>query len=121
MAEPIDTRMKALGERIAAAREELARREDFEDDEIGDVLATINDDFEAVVRGLKAQLSGEIDVAGPELAHGLRDLVDEYRLYIHPVVLGRGKPLFAGPRPPLRLTASDRIGEEVIRLVYVPA
>ena len=28
---------------------------------------------------------------------------------------------FAGPRPPLRLMASDRIGEDVIRLTYVPA
>jgi dihydrofolate reductase len=46
---------------------------------------------------------------------------DEYRLYLHPVVLGRGKPFFAGPRPPLHLVASDLIGEDVIRLTYVPA
>jgi hypothetical protein len=36
-------------------------------------------------------------------------------------VLGHGKPYFAGPRPPLRLSASDRIGEDVIRLTYLPA
>ena len=38
-----------------------------------------------------------IDVAGPELAGGLTDLglVDEYRLYVRPFVLGRGKPYFA--------------------------
>jgi dihydrofolate reductase len=48
-------------------------------------------------------------------------LVDEYRLYLHPIVLGRGKPFFAGPRPPLRLVANDLIGEDVIRLTYVPA
>ncbi|WP_373233347.1 dihydrofolate reductase family protein, partial [Cohnella sp.] len=47
-------------------------------------------------------------------------LVDEYRLYLHPVVLGHGKPFFAGPRPPLSLVASDQIGEQVIRLTYVP-
>jgi hypothetical protein len=41
--------------------------------------------------------------------------------YLHPVVLGRGKPYFAGPRPPLRLVTTDRIGEDVIRLTYVPA
>jgi riboflavin biosynthesis pyrimidine reductase len=76
-----------------------------------------------VIRGLKAELGGEIDVAGPKLAQSLTDLglIDEYRLYLHPVVLGRGKPFFAGPRPPLRLVASDRIGENVIRLTYVPA
>jgi riboflavin biosynthesis pyrimidine reductase len=80
----------------------------------------IGDNIEAVIRGLKAQLGG---VAGPELARSLTDLglIDEYRLYLHPVVLGRGKPFFAGPRPPLRLVASDLIGEDVIRLTYVPA
>lgn len=48
-------------------------------------------------------------------------LIDAYRLYLHPVVLGRGTPFFAGPRPRLRLVASDLIDEEVIRLTYVPA
>jgi dihydrofolate reductase len=82
-----------------------------------------DDDVEAVVRGLKARLVGEIDVAGPGLAGTLTDLglIDEYRLYLHPVVLGGGKPFFAGPRPPLHLVASDRIAEDVIRLTYVPA
>ena len=83
----------------------------------------VGDDVEAVIRGLKADLAGEISVSGPDLARSLtgRGLIDEYRLYIHPVVLGRGKPFFAGPRPPLRLAASDRFGENVIRLTYVPA
>src|SRR5262245_8778656 len=83
----------------------------------------IRDDVEVAVRELKAQRDGEIEVSGPELARSLTDLglVDEYRLYIHPVVLGRGKPFFAGPRPPLRLMASDRIGKDVVRLTYVPA
>jgi hypothetical protein len=40
---------------------------------------------------------------------------------LHPVVLGQGKPFFAGPRPPLRLVTSDRIAGDVIRLTYVPA
>src|ERR1700723_3868713 len=83
----------------------------------------VEDDVEAVIRGLKAELAGEIEVAGPDLARTLTDLglIDEYRLYLHPVVLGRGKPFFAGPRPPLRLVTSDLIGEDVIRLTYVPA
>ena len=74
-------------------------------------------------RGLKAEHAGEIEVAGPELAQSLTGLglIDEYRLYFRPVVLGRGKPFFAGPRPPLRLVASDLIGEDTIRLTYVPA
>ena len=90
---------------------------------VGPNATLVGDDLEAAMRGLKAQLAGEIEVAGPELAQSLTDLglIDEYRLYFHPVVLGRGKPFFAGPRPPLRLVASDLIGEDVIRLTYVPA
>ena len=59
----------------------------------------------------------------PGLAHSLTELglIDEYRIYLHPVVLGSGTPYFAGPRPPLRLLAHDRIDEDVIRLRYVPA
>ena len=76
-----------------------------------------------MIRRRKAQLDGEINVAGPNLAGRLTDvgLIDEYRLYVHPVVLGSGQPFFAGPRPRLRLVSSDRIGEAVIRLTYVPA
>ena len=62
-------------------------------------------DIEVVIRRLKAELVGEIDVAGPDLAGSLTDLglIDEYRLYLRPVVLGGGKPFFAGPRPPLQI------------------
>ncbi|WP_114943913.1 dihydrofolate reductase family protein [Microvirga calopogonii] len=90
---------------------------------VGPNATLIKDDVETTIRRFKAQFDGEIEVSGPELAGFLTDLglVDEYRLYLHPVVLGGGKPLFAGPRPRLRLLASDRIGEDVIRLTYVPA
>jgi dihydrofolate reductase len=90
---------------------------------VGPNATLVEDDVEAVIRGLKAQLVGEIGVGGPDLAGSLTNfgLIDEYRLYLHPVVLGRGTPFFAGPRPPLRLVASDRIDEDVIRLTYVPA
>jgi len=90
---------------------------------VGPNATLIEDDIEAVIRGLKAQLVGEVEVGGPVLAGNLTDLglIDEYRLYLHPIVLGRGKPFFAGPRPPLRLVTSDLIFEDVIRLTYVPA
>jgi len=90
---------------------------------VGPNATLVEDDIEAVIRGLKARLVGEIRVSGPDLARSLTDLglIDEYQLYLHPVVLGRGTPFFAGPRPPLRLVASDLIGEDVIRLTYVPA
>ena len=90
---------------------------------VGPNATLVEGEVEAAIHGLKAQLDGVIEVSGPELAASLGNLglVDEYQLYIHPVVLGGGKPLFAGPRPRLRLVASDRIGEDVIRLTYVPA
>ena len=90
---------------------------------VGPNATLVEDDIAAAIRGLKAELAGEIAVSGPDLAKSLTDLglIDEYRLYFHPVVLGRGTPFFAGPRPPLRLVASDPIGEDAIRLTYVPA
>lgn len=90
---------------------------------VGPNATLLTDHVEAAIRRLKDGLAGEISVSGPELAQSLTELglVDEYRLYFHPVVLGRGKPFFAGPRPPLRLVASDLIGKDAVRLTYVPA
>ena len=72
---------------------------------------------------LKSGGDGEVDVAGAELANVLSaaGLIDEYRLYFRPYVLGSGKPFFAGPVPPLRLVKHDAIGEDAVRLTYVPA
>ena len=90
---------------------------------VGANARLIEGDLEAAIRELKAGHDGEIEVAGPNLAHSLTELglIDEYRIYLHPVVIGHGNPYFAGPRPRLRLVASDRIVEDVLRLVYVPA
>jgi dihydrofolate reductase len=90
---------------------------------VGPNARLVANDLEAAIRELKAGRDGEIEVAGPDLAKSLTELglIDEYRIYLHPVVLGHGKPYFAGPRPPLRLVGHDRIGEDVIRLAYVPA
>ncbi|MDG4897078.1 dihydrofolate reductase family protein [Mesorhizobium sp. WSM4976] len=90
---------------------------------VGPNASLVGDDLECAMRKLKAERDGDIAVAGPDLARSLTDLglIDEYRIYLHPVVLGRGKPYFAGPRPPLRLVASDRIDGDVIRLTYAPA
>jgi len=90
---------------------------------VGPNATLVADDLAGAMRALKAGRDGEIEVAGPELARSLTELglIDEYRIYLHPVVLGQGKPYFAGPRPPLRLMSHDRIGEDVIRLTYVPA
>ena len=90
---------------------------------VGPNATLVGEDVEAEMRALKARLDGEIEVGGPALAQSLTKLglIDEYRIYLHPVVLGAGKPYFAAPRPPLRLVASDRMDGDVIRLTYVPA
>jgi dihydrofolate reductase len=90
---------------------------------VGPNATLVGEDFEGAIRKLKAEREGEIEVAGPELARSLTDLglIDEYRIYLHPVVLGNGRPYFAGPRPRLRLVGNDQMGEDVIRLTYVPA
>ncbi|MBB5063277.1 dihydrofolate reductase family protein [Granulicella mallensis] len=90
---------------------------------VGPNATLVADDFETAIRRLKAELAGEIGVGGPDLAQSLTEagLIDEYRLYLCLVVFGSGKPFFVGPRPPLRLVASDLMGYDVIRLTYVPA
>lgn len=90
---------------------------------VGPNATLIKGDLESAVRQLKADHDGEIDVGGPVLAKSLTELglIDEYRIYLHPVVIGQGAPFFRAPPPPLRLVGHERVGEEVILLTYVPA
>jgi dihydrofolate reductase len=90
---------------------------------VGPNATLVEGDLEGAIRTLKADRTGEIEVAGPDLARSLGELglIDEYRIYLHPVVLGHGTPYFAGPRPPLRLIADERVDQDVIRLTYAPA
>ena len=89
---------------------------------VGANATLVDGDLETFVRALKAEQEGVIEVAGPELAGNLAKLglLDEYQLYLCPVVLGSGKPFFTGPRPPLRLVASEQIGD-TMRLTYATA
>ena len=90
---------------------------------VGPNATLIGNHVEASIRKLKADLDGEIEVGGPKLAASLGGLglIDEYHLFVHPVVLGGGSPFFPTALPPLRLVASDRIGDDALRLTYVPA
>lgn len=77
------------------------------------------------LRELKKQLSGELQVHGSgDLAQTLieNDLIDEYRLFIFPVILGRGKRLFGhGARPAsLKLISSNLTQNGVLYNVYRP-
>jgi dihydrofolate reductase len=84
--------------------------------------AARSDAVEEVSR-LKQELDGEIVVpASFRLARTLieRDLVDELRLKIHPVVLGDGGRLFGetSDKKPLRLLKSKTIDGDVAYLTY---
>jgi dihydrofolate reductase len=89
---------------------------------VGPNATLVANDAAAVIGKLKGELRGEIDIAGPDLARTAIEagLIDEYRIYLHSVVVGRGKPFFAGPKPQLRLLSSELIAKEVIRLTYGP-
>jgi dihydrofolate reductase len=90
---------------------------------VGANATLVSADLETFARRLKADVDGEIDVAGSQLAASLSalGLIDEYRLYLRPFVLGGGKPYFAAARPPLRLVKTDLVGEDAARLICVPA
>ncbi len=89
---------------------------------VGANATLVSDDLEAFARWLKVNVEGEIDVAGAKLAESLSafGVIDEYRLYLRPLVLGGGKPYFAAARPRLRLVKSDLLGEDTVMLTYVP-
>ncbi len=89
---------------------------------VGPNATLISADVEAALRRLKSEHEGEISVSGPNLASSLfaSGLIDEYQIYLHPVVLGQGAPFFRTQPPALRLESSTPIGETAIRLIYVP-
>jgi dihydrofolate reductase len=83
-------------------------------------------DLAAAVAKLKGQPGNELQVHGSaELIRTLmrHDLVDEYRLLIHPVVLGNGGRLFAGGTTPaaLELVGTNTTGRGVVAHIYRPA
>ena len=74
------------------------------------------------VRELKAKPGGDMAVGGADLAASFRrqDLIDEYRVYVHPVLIGRGKPLFreSDGTTELRLIETRTFGNGVVLLRY---
>jgi dihydrofolate reductase len=74
------------------------------------------------VMELKAQPGGDMVIGGANLAATFmrHDLIDEYRLYVHPVVIGRGKPLFptSDAKIDLRLAETRPFGNGVVLLRY---
>ena len=74
------------------------------------------------IRALTEQPGGDLVVGGAALAAAFRahDLIDEYRIYVHPVLLGQGRPLFqpTGGMASLRLAETRSFGNGVVLLRY---
>jgi dihydrofolate reductase len=82
----------------------------------------VHDVAPAEVLALKAQPGGDLVLGGSNLAaeFARHDLIDEYRLYIHPVVIGRGTPMLrpSDAKVPLRLVETHTFGNGVVMLRY---
>jgi dihydrofolate reductase len=82
----------------------------------------VRDVVDDEVMALKAQPGGDLALGGADLAAAFmeRDLIDEYRIYVHPVLIGRGKPLFQGTdtMTRLRLLETRTFGNGVVLLRY---
>jgi dihydrofolate reductase len=86
----------------------------------------IRDDVPAAIAALREGAGKDIEVIGSgELVQTLirHGLVDEYRLMVHPIVLGKGKRLFRDLDAPsrLRLVESKPTSTGVLLLTFVPA
>lgn len=92
--------------------------------EVGPNATLVSGDVEGAVRALKAKTDGEIEVAGAALAASLAlaGLIDEYRMYMQPVVLGGGKPFFeAGLSLTLTPLGAESLPEGCTLLRYASA
>jgi dihydrofolate reductase len=67
---------------------------------------------------LKEESDGPLEIVGPTFAHSLADLIDEFRMWVNPVLLGRGKAYFPASPGPLRLLESRTCEGGVLYLRY---
>ena len=92
-------------------------------DEVSGNTRLVREDPVEEIRKLKDQHGGPMSIGGPTLAAGAirAGLVDEFRLFLHPVVLGGGLPFLPPLDEPLGLTLVDeqRFGSGVTYLTYV--
>ncbi len=91
--------------------------------DVGPNARLMHGDAENVARSLKLETEGYISVGGAALAAHLAraGLIDEYRLYMHPVVLGGGKPYFqSGLSLTLKPLGTERLTQGVTLLRYAP-
>jgi dihydrofolate reductase len=82
----------------------------------------VREDFVGEITKLKAQTGKDLSVGGPGLASSLVQLglVDEYQLFINPLILGGGTPFFSSLSNPrrLQLIETRKFGSGVVYLRY---
>ena len=93
--------------------------------DVDDPMTTVEREVtvESVTR-LKAEADGDMTLGGAALAATFMrlDLIDAYRIYVHPVVVGGGTPLFPGGLTnDLDLVQSRVFGNGVVLLRYRPS
>jgi dihydrofolate reductase len=92
-------------------------------EEVDDPKATIRHEIDVEeMTALKAEPGGDMVVGGADLGAAFRrlDLIDEYRIYVHPVLVGRGRRLFeeSDTMTGLRLDGTRTFGNGVVMLRY---
>ena len=93
-------------------------------DEVGPNATLVRDVVPEEVRALQALPGGEMVVGGPDLAAAFRrhDLIDEYRIFVNPVLVGSGRQVF-GPGQAftdLRLVGTRTFSNGVVMLRHEP-
>jgi dihydrofolate reductase len=82
----------------------------------------VHDVVLAEVLALKALPGGDLVVGGSDLGaeFARHDLIDEYRLYVHPIVIGRGTPMLrpSDAKVALQLIETQTFGNGVVMLRY---
>ena len=115
--DPRATRLNALPKYVVSATLDRVRWSNS---------VLLQGDVAGEVAKLKRQPGGELQVHGSAtlvrtiMKHGL---VDEYRLLLHPVVLGDGQRLFASGTTPaaLELVGTETTGRGVVAHIYRPS
>jgi dihydrofolate reductase len=90
-------------------------------DAVGPNATLVRDVVPEEVRELQAQATGDLSLGGAEIVAAFQEhgLIDEFWLYIHPVVIGAGRPLFPrGQHLDLDLVETHAFGNGVVRLRY---
>ena len=90
--------------------------------EVGPGSRIVQGDVEGILRDVRREFSGDLEVGGAALAAQFvqRGLVDEYRLLVHPVIVGGGKPYLPDLERPITLRLADTrtFGSGVVLLAY---